>query len=195
MKNVSLACALIVCLGSAALADGPPATGTLGIGEHVPQFAAQITSVSGAKPKTSTFDSGKTKHITAYIFVGSSCPATNAYVDRFKDLERTYGPKGVEFVYLYPNGNDTHDVQLTFHKEKGFKGPLIDDHGARLAGLFKAKRTTEIFVADKRGAIVFHGAVDDSREPRAITKRYLAPALDEILAGKPVTTPTSDVFA
>ena len=42
---------------------------------------------------------------------------------------------------------------------------------------------------------MFHGAVDDSREPKAITKRYLAPALDEVLAGKPVTTPTSDVFA
>ena len=154
-----------------------------------------MTAVGGAKPKISKFDSQKTKHITAYIFVGSTCPATNAYVDRFKELEHTYAPKGVDFIYLYPNGSDTHDVQLSFHKEKGFAGPLIDDHGAHLAQLFKAKRTTEIFLADKKGMVVFHGAVDDSREPRAITKRYLAPALDELLAGKPITTPTSDVFA
>src|SRR5512140_2904571 len=91
MKTLSLACAVIACLGSVALADKPPATDSLQIGEHVPLFTAEITTVSGAKPKTSKFDSGKSKHITAYVFVGSTCPATNAYVDRFKDLERVYG--------------------------------------------------------------------------------------------------------
>jgi hypothetical protein len=165
------------------------------IGERVPQFTADITSVKGATPQTSKFDSHKTKRISAYIFIGSTCPATNAYVDRFKEIERTYGPKGIDFIYLYPNANDTHDVQLAFHKEKGFAGPLIDDHGAHVAQLFKAKRTTEIFVADKKGIIVFHGGVDNSREPRAITERYLAPALGQLLAGQPITRSTTDVFA
>jgi len=194
MKTFALACVTLACIGSVALGD-TPATDTPRIGDHVPEFMTERTTLSGSQPQTTAFDSGKVKRVTTYIFVGSTCPATNAYADRFKELERTYGPKGVDFVYLYPNGNDTHDVQLGFHREKGFTGALIDDHGARLAGLFKAKRTTEIFVVDTHGTIVFHGAVDDSREPRAITKRYLAPALDEILAGKPVTTPTSDVFA
>jgi len=197
MKTLPLVCGVIACLSSVAVATDKPqpvAEGTA-IGERVPQFTAEVTSVNGAKPRTATFDSHKTKRITTYIFVGSTCPATNAYVDRLKEIEHKYGPKGVDFIYLYPNANDTHDVQLGFHKEKGFAGPLIDDHGAHLADLFKAKRTTEMFVADKKGIIVFHGAVDDSREPKAITKRYLAPALDELLAGKPITTSTSDVFA
>ena len=128
-------CSAIACLSSVAIAANNPtpvAEGTA-IGEHIPQFTAETTSVTGATPKIAKLDSHKTKHVTAYVFVGSTCPATNAYADRFKALEHTYGTKGVDFIYLYPNGNDTHDVQLRFHKEKGLTGPLIDDHGARLA--------------------------------------------------------------
>jgi peroxiredoxin len=197
MKMTSLVCSAIACLSAVAMAANTPTTVAEGtaIGEHIPQFTAEMTSVQGVKPHVSKLDSHKTKRITVYTFIGSTCPATNAYADRFKDLEHRYGPKGVDFIYLYPNRNDTHDVQLSFHKEKGFTGPFIDDHGAHLARLFKARRTTEIFVVNRKGVLVFHGAVDDSRQPKAVTKRYLAPALDEVLAGKPVTTPTSDVFA
>jgi hypothetical protein len=43
--------------------------------------------------------------------------------------------------------------------------------------------------------VVFHGAGDDSRDPKSTGRAYLAPALDETLAGKPVSTPFSQVFA
>ena len=43
---------------------------------------------------------------------------------------------------------------------------------------------------------MYHGAVDDSRnDDTAVQKRYVATALDEILAGKPITTPASLVDA
>jgi peroxiredoxin len=197
MKTALLMCSAIACFSSMAIAANDPKTVAEGtaIGQRVPQLAAEIIDVKGAKPRTAKFDSHKARRITAYVFVGTTCPATNAYVDRFKDLEHRYGPKGVDFIYIYPNGNDSHDTQIAFHKAKGFAGPLIDDHGAHLAQLFGAKRTTEIFVADKQGIIVYHGGVDDSREPRAITQHYLSTALDQLLARKPITTSTTDVFA
>jgi hypothetical protein len=64
-----------------------------------------------------------------------------------------------------------------------------------VAHVLGAQRTSELFVADKKGVVVYHGAVDDSRDPNAVKQRYLAPALDETLAGKAVTTPASQVFA
>ena len=77
----------------------------------------------------------------------------------------------------------------------GTKLVLIDDQGAQLARLFNAQRTTEIFVVSKDGVIVYHGGIDDSRDPGAVKQRYLATALDQLLGGKPITTAESQVFA
>jgi thiol-disulfide isomerase/thioredoxin len=166
-----------------------------GIGEHVPQFTAQVIDLSADPPKTADFDSHKTTRPSVYIFVGVTCPATNAYADRLKQLGDTYGAKGVDFIFIYPNNNDTAEAKRAFHKERQFPGRLIDDQGARLARLFKAERTSELFVTNKQGIVVYHGAIDDSREPSGVKQRYLATALDELLAGKPITTATSQVFA
>ena len=181
-------------LVSAAPPPAAPATGTE-VGQHIPAFTAQVVDVSKNPPKTSDFDSAKQDHVTAYIFVGTTCPATAAYSDRFKELERAYGKKGVVFLYIYPNRNDSRDQKLAFHQQRQFAGRLIDDQDARLAHLFQAKRTSELFLTDEHGVIIYHGAVDDSRDPQAVKQHYLATALDEHIAGKPVTVASSDVFA
>jgi hypothetical protein len=165
------------------------------IGQQVPAFTAQALDLSVDPPRTSTVDSSKANRITAYIFVGTSCPATNAYSERFKQLAETYSPKGVDFVYLYPNRNDTSEAKRDFHKTKQLGGRMIDDQGGKLAQEFRAQRTSELFLTDKQGKIVYHGAVDDSRDANAVKQRYLATALDELLAGKPIATPASQVFA
>ena len=171
-----------------------PAEGT-GIGDRVPAFTAPAIDLSGTQPKTADFDSHKTTRATAYVFVGCTCPATNAYAERLTQLEHTYAPKGVDFLFLYPNKNDTTEEKLAFHKQKQFTGRLIDDEGGKLAHLFKATRTSELFLTDKKGIVVYHGAIDDSRDPAQVKQRYLANALDEMIAGKPVTTSMSEVFA
>ena len=197
MKTLLATLMIAVVYGSPIAAGTPPGGASTDpvLGKPVPQFTAQLVDVSVSPPKQAAFDSHKTSHDTAYIFVGTTCPATNAYVDRFKQIEQTYRPKGIDFIYIYPNSNDTSDAKLGFHKEKGFTGHMIDDQGAKLAKLFQAQRTSELFVADKKGTVVYHGAVDDSRDPNAVKQRYLATALDELLASKPITTAYSQVFA
>jgi hypothetical protein len=46
-----------------------------------------------------------------------------------------------------------------------------------------------------RAASPITGAIDDDREARNIKRRHLSLALDEVLAGKPVSTPKTDVHA
>jgi len=195
MTKTALVALIFALAGTgSAVADTKDAPETA-VGQRVPEFTAQVTTIAADKLRTAPFDSHKTKHVTAYIFVGTTCPATNAYAERFKQLEQQYGPKGVDFVYIYPNSNDTSDAKRDFHKQKQFTGGMIDDQGAKLARLFKAQRTSELFLTDKQGIVVYHGAVDDSRDPNAVKQRYLVSALDEVLANKPVTVATSTVFA
>jgi thiol-disulfide isomerase/thioredoxin len=192
---IPLVLALVVARCAAAAPDATAIPGGAELGKQVPEFTAQAATVSGDTVQTAQFDSHTTQRATAYIFVGTTCPATNAYADRFKQLEEHYGPKGVDFVYIYPNRNDTSDAKLAFQKEKKFSGRLIDDQGARLARLFKAQRTSELFLTDKQGIVVYHGAVDDSRDPNGVKQHYLADALDALLAAKPITVASSQVFA
>jgi hypothetical protein len=175
-----------------ALATAPAAADD---GEKIPRFAAKLVDLSGEKAKPADFDSHEAKQVVAYLFLGTGCPATRAYVERIKALERAWHPKGVRFVHLYPNRTDTGEEKVEFHKERGFAGPMVDDREGRIAKLLGAKRTTEVVLVSKDGRIFYRGGLDDSRDPDGVGKRYVAAALEEHLAGKPVTIARAPVFA
>ena len=199
-KSIVLAVVLAARVGVAEptppLAPAPvPTAQDRAVGQKVPEFTAELLDVAKDPPASTAFDSNKVKKITTYIFVGTHCPATQAYIERFRGIEQQFGPKGVQVIYIYPNGDDVHDVKIAFHRNAKLSGKLVDDQGGRLAKLFKAERTSELFLADKKGNIVFHGAVDDDRDATKVDKHYLADALNEVLASKPVTVAFSKVFA
>jgi hypothetical protein len=171
---------------------GPPGTN---VGDKIPSFAAELIVPGAKEPTWTPYDSHQDAQTTAFVFLGTRCPATHAYLQRQIALEKTYGEKGVRFIFVYPNRDDTPDVKRSFHREKGYRGPYIDDQGARIAKLFGATRTSEIVVVSKDRRIVFRGPIDDSRRVEQVRERFLANALDEHLAGKKVRVPWARVFA
>lgn len=190
-----------ICL-AAALALTPsayaqaPTTPSAAIGKPLPRIEAELIDVSGKAEKKTRFDSSKTKHVTVYVAVGTHCPSTQAYSERLAELSTMYAKKKVDFLFVYPDRNDDHAAQVAFHRQKSFGGKLIDDKGGRIAHLLGAQRTTEVFVVDKQGMLVFHGSVDDSRDdPRTVKQHYAAEAIDAALAGKPVSIASTQVFA
>jgi thiol-disulfide isomerase/thioredoxin len=187
---------LVACVGIGAAAEekAPVATGVR-VGQRLPQFTARLLDPSSATARPSEIDSHRREHLTAYVVIGTRCPATQAYAERLSELERSYAPKQVDFVYVYPNREDTPETKLAFHQEKRLRGRLIDDQGGRVARLLGAQRTSEVVLTDRRGTIVYRGAIDDSRQAAGVKQRYLATALDETLAGKPVAVATTPVQA
>ena len=71
---------------------------------------------------------------------------------------------------------------------------LMDTPGA-VGMAYGAKTTPHMFVIDAQGKVVYAGAIDDKRSTNPddvkIAKNYVAAALDEIKAGKPVSTPST----
>ena len=173
---------LLFAFAAPALAASP--------GDKVPRFEA--TAVKDGR--SLTVDSSRRSRPTVYLFVGTQCAATAAYIDRMRELERAYADR-VDFIYLYPNRTESSKDKLAFHQEKKLGGPAIDDQGARIARLLDAHRTAETFVVGSDGRIAYHGAIDDDRSGRNIKRRHLALALDEVLAGKAVSTPETAVNA
>jgi peroxiredoxin len=67
--------------------------------------------------------------------------------------------------------------------------PILVDRDGAVGHLYDAKTTPHMYVIDAEGNLVYMGAIDDDpRGGNQQPKNYVAAALDEILAGKPVTT-------
>jgi hypothetical protein len=78
-------------------------------------------------------------------------------------------------------------------KEVGFTFPVYKDSG-NVAFLFDAQVTPETYVIDKENIVRYHGAIDDAQNEARIRKHSLRDALDEVLAGKPVTVAETKAF-
>jgi hypothetical protein len=157
----------------------------------MPAFTAKVVRAQ----KTVDFDSTKTGKVTVYLLVGVKCPATKPYSERLCALEAAYMPKNVDFVYLYVNVPETAAEKAKFHKDQKFAGAFLNDEKSEIAKKLDAQRTGEAIIADKDGKVVYRGGIDDNMsDPAKVKVKYVQAALDEILAGKPVTRTSGPGF-
>jgi peroxiredoxin len=130
------------------------------------------------------------------VFVGTECPISNSYMPRLVELHQEFSKKGVAFLAINANSQDTPERVARHAKEHELPFPVLKDAGNVVADLFGAKRTPEAFVLDAERKVRYRGRIDDQHgvgfsRPKP-TRRDLALALDEVLAGKAVTTAATE---
>jgi thiol-disulfide isomerase/thioredoxin len=130
---------------------------------------------------------------TVVIFISTRCPVSNTYNQRMEALYKDYAAKGVKFVFVNANFNEPASEAADHAKQVGFTFPVYKDAGDA-AALFNALVTPETYVIDKQGVMRYHGAIDDSPNEARIRKQSLRAALDEVMAGKPVTVAQTKAF-
>jgi peroxiredoxin len=67
---------------------------------------------------------------------------------------------------------------------QGFNFDYLYDEDQSVARALGSERTPEVFLFDRDRRLVYHGAIDDSRDERAVEQQYLRDALDAVLAGR-----------
>lgn len=136
----------------------------------------------------------KDRRAVAVIFLGTECPLAKQYGSKLADLSRRYKSKGVEFVGIDANQQDSLAAINHFARTNHVEFPILKDPANQVADKFDASRTPEAFVLDASGTIRYRGKIDDQfgvgYARAAATKHFLADALDDLLAGKPVRTVT-----
>jgi len=173
----------------AAPAEAKPTSGK--VGELIPAATAKVTRGG----KETTLDTQKNGKTTVYYLIGLTCPATKPYLERVQALEATYMAKGIDFVYVYVNKPETAADKAKFHKEAKFQGAFWNDADCAFVKSLKAQKTGEALIVDKDGKVVYRGGIDDNLEnPTMVKSKFVANALDELLAGKSVTTTKGMVF-
>jgi peroxiredoxin len=187
MKTLRLVLALlgIAALALPTFADAPA------IGAAAPAF--ELKSVDG-KP-FSLADAEKSNAYVVLMFIATQCPYSNGYNDRMRDMAAAYMKKGVLFVGINSNNTESVDETAAHAKQHGFGFPVLKDPGNKIADLYDARRTPEVYVIGKDGKLLYHGRIDDnSNDAAKVSSPDLKNALDALLAGQPVAKAETKAF-
>jgi peroxiredoxin len=178
---------------------------TLAIGTKAPDFKLQ-----GTDGKTYSLASFAKAKILVIIFTCNHCPTAQAYEDRIIQLTNEYKTKGVQVVAISPNDpdairldelgytdlSDTYAEMKLRHKQKKFNFPyLYDGKTQATSKAYGPIATPHVFIFDKERILRFQGRIDDVENPTKSPNTFdTRAALDELLANKEVTHPTTKVF-
>jgi peroxiredoxin len=184
--------ALIV--GGLYAGDVPP------VGTDAPEF-----SLPDAAGKTHSLAEYKGKYVVLEWF-NPECPFVKKHYgsDNMQKLQGEYTSKGVVWLTIDSNapgseGNLTPEqAQKVMTSWKTKQTALLLDPDSKVAALYGAKNTPDMIVISPEGKIVYEGAIDSKATPNPAdipaSTNYVKSALDESLAGKPVSNPTTKPY-
>ena len=117
-----------------------------------------------------------------------------------QELSVEFAKKGVALIGIDSNRQDAITEIDAFARQNSLTFPILKDVGNRVADQFGATRTPEAFFLDAQGTVRYQGRIDDQfsfgagvgyAQPQ-LKRKDLANAVDEVLAGKPVTVATTE---
>ncbi len=130
------------------------------------------------------------------VFTCNHCPFAKKYEERIIALAKKYEPLGFPLIAINPNDpeqepEDSYENMVKLAKEKNYPFPYLWDETQRPTYFFGAQKTPHVYVLKKEGGqrkVAYIGAIDDNvQNAKDVKEKYVENAVDEILAGKPVS--------
>lgn len=151
----------------------------------------KLRDYNGKEYQLSDFKNSKAIVI---IFVATQCPVSNAYNSRMEKLYEEYKTKGVAFIGINSNKQESIEEIKEHAKKNNLNFVILKDFNNIIADKLNASVTPEVFVLNPDFEILYHGRIDDSRKEEEVKSEDLKNALNEILAGKKVTKTVTKAF-
>jgi peroxiredoxin len=159
--------------------------GGAGVGDPAPDFT--LTDLSGDRITLS-----KIEGVRVLEWLNPDCPFVQRHykAGTMKNLEAEYDDKGVTWLTINSTNYMDAAANQEFAKSNGLSQTILVDQDGSVGHLYGAQTTPHMYIVDAGGTIVYAGAIDD--DPRGTkgdaANNYVAAALDDVLAGKAVTT-------
>jgi peroxiredoxin len=168
-----------------------------GVGQPAPAFTA--TDTNNNVHKLSDYN-GK---FVVLEWTNRDCPYTRKHYQsgNMERLQHEWTQRGVVWLTVVSSAPGEQGYVIGGEENaylaemKAAPTAVLLDPTGQLGHLYDAKTTPHMFVIDPKGVLIYDGAIDD----RATTdvsdiagaKNYVVQALQEAMAGKPVTVATS----
>jgi peroxiredoxin len=187
--------AAAICLGVAAPALAEPQ-----LGQPAPAFKA--LDADGHARSLSDF-AGKT---VVLEWTNSGCPYVGKHYGSgvMQALQKKETADGVVWLTVSSSAPDmqgyftARTAKAWTAKEHWAGTALLLDSAGKIGREYGAKNTPHMFVIDKTGRVAYMGGIDDRpyADPESLkgAKPYVAMALADLKAGRPVATPVSQPY-
>ncbi len=186
----------LAALFAAALPAAVLAFGSAPPGQPAPGFS--VTDLEGQTARLADYKG----RIVVLEWNNFGCPFVQKHYrsGNMQALQRRYG-KDVVWLTVNSTNASSEDYRKPAALQSALEGfgahparYLMDDPGT-VGMAYGAKTTPHMFVIDASGKVAYNGAIDDRRstdiEDVKGAKNYVVAALEEIKAGKPVSTPST----
>ncbi|MCU0303071.1 MAG: thioredoxin family protein [Thermoanaerobaculales bacterium] len=191
MHRLKIASVLLsIILG---LAPAATAVAGVAVGDRAPGFS--LTDAKGGTVSLADYE-GK---VVVLEWTNPDCPFVKRHNQEgsMKNLTSAYSDAGVVFLTVNSTNYMDRAANADFAAAQSIGWPLLVDQDGTVGHAYGAATTPHMFVIDRTGKIVYAGAIDDDprgSKPAAERTNYVAKALDEVLAGKPVSTPETTPY-
>ncbi|MBN2731524.1 MAG: thioredoxin family protein [Balneolaceae bacterium] len=166
----------------------------LKIGAKAPMLETPVKDVSG---KMITMKEVAGENGLLVNFSCNTCPWVKRWEDRYNPIAELARENGIGVIALNPNtasrerGDSFEDMQQRA-EQSNYSFYYALDEQSKIAEAFGASRTPHIYLFNSDMELVYRGAIDDNaRSAAEVEKPYLKNAIQELAAGKEITTKTS----
>jgi len=156
-------------------------------GDPAPDF--ELPGVDGKTYRLGDFADRK---LMLVVFWCNHCPYVQVWEGRMVELGRHYQSQGVGIVLINSNDSraypeDRLESMVQRAAEKRYPFPYLQDESQDVAHAYGALVTPHPMLFGPDRKLLFQGRIDnDHQHPERANEKYLARALDQALAGKPV---------
>ncbi len=149
-----------------------------------PDFA--LTDQNGNTVKLADFK-GK---VVVLEWTNPDCPFVQRHykAGTMATMAKAYAARGVVWLAINTTYYMDRAKDADWAAKQQIAYPVLGDHDGKVAKAYGAKSSPHMFVIDADGNIAYQGAIDNdaSGEKKEGVVKYVALALDAVLAGRPV---------
>lgn len=159
----------------------------------IPTYGQNILELHSSAANLIANNHGK---VLVLLFVRTDCPISNRYAPLIQQMSKQYG-QAASFQLVFPDRKQSQETIKEFLNDYHYQLPAIRDMDHVLTKKAFVKVTPEAAVFDLKGALVYHGRIDNLYEhigqARSVaTTHELADAVDAAIKGVKVQSPAVD---
>lgn len=141
-------------------------------------------------------------------WLNHGCPFVKKHYDmdyqNMQALQREFTQEGVVWLSIISSAEGkqgfmtAEEANEAVREKKASPTAVLLDSSGKVGRLYGAKTTPHMFIIDPGGMLIYQGAIDDQSSFRTATLKkannYVRLALNEAMAGKPVSRPVTTPY-